>query len=62
MLCFGANSHYTLFLDLIFLQSLFWNEWAGVVTERIQEAHRNKSAPIMMLFPGYYPLDFPPSL
>ncbi|XP_028757648.1 lysophospholipid acyltransferase LPEAT1-like isoform X2 [Neltuma alba] len=24
---------------------------SGVVTERIQEAHRNKSAPIMMLFP-----------
>ncbi|XAR64110.1 Plasmalogen synthase [Bertholletia excelsa] len=24
---------------------------SGVVTERVQEAHRNKSAPIMMLFP-----------
>ena len=26
---------------------------AAVVNERIQEAHRDKSAPMMMLFPGY---------
>lgn len=25
---------------------------AGVVTERVQEAHKDKSAPMMMLFPG----------
>jgi hypothetical protein len=31
---------------------------AAVVTERIREAHRNTSAPIMMLFPGYHPLIF----
>jgi hypothetical protein len=31
---------------------------AAVVTERIREAHRNTSAPIMMLFPGYYRLGF----
>lgn len=29
---------------------------AAVVTDRIQEAHQNESAPLMMLFPGYYPL------
>ena len=26
--------------------------FAGVVTERVKEAHQNKSAPMMMLFPG----------
>jgi len=31
---------------------------AAVVTERIREAHRNTSAPIMMLFPGYHLLIF----
>ena len=25
---------------------------AGVVTERVREAYQNKSAPMMMLFPG----------
>lgn len=29
---------------------------AGVVTERVREAHKNKSAPMIMLFPGYSPL------
>lgn len=29
---------------------------AAVVTDRIREAHQNESAPLMMLFPGYYPL------
>lgn len=31
---------------------------AAVVTERIREAHQNKSAPLMMLFPGYHPSMF----
>lgn len=26
----------------------------GVVNERIQEAHRNEDAPVMMLFPGHH--------
>lgn len=26
---------------------------AGVVNERVREAHQNKSAPVMMLFPGH---------
>lgn len=25
---------------------------AGIVTERVKEAHQDRSAPIMMLFPG----------
>lgn len=45
-----------------FIVGTFWpatsplilNPWvlAGVVTERVKEAHQNKSAPMMMLFPG----------
>lgn len=30
----------------------------AIVTERIREAHRNTSAPMMMLFPGYHRLIF----
>jgi len=35
---------------------------AAVVTDRIQEAHQNESAPLMMLFPGYHPLSLSLSL
>ena len=36
------------------IEYLVW--CAGVVTERVREAHLNKSAPMMMLFPGCCPL------
>lgn len=38
---------------LIVLLHFFTLLLAAIVNERIQEAHRDKSAPMMMLFPGY---------